>query len=172
MYIYCYVVEIPKKRDGWVKIHERDQIRPCFFQHLEFTEERPPPTGIPRLHLGRSSRIFSLVQELANCSPRTESCQPPVPHTAPELRVFFYPHPRPYSLILERVREEERERKINRLPLVRREKSISCLSDVASEDWTRNPGMCPEWALKPWPFSLQNDTPTNWATLARAELRF
>ena len=34
--------------------------------------------------------------------------------------------------------------------------------------WTRNLGMCPDWGSNPQPFGLQDNAPTNWATLARA----
>ena len=55
-------------------------------------------------------------------------------------------------------RKRERERNINV-----REKHWS-----VTWDQTHNLGMCPDQKLNPWPFSLWNNTPTNWATLARA----
>ena len=35
-------------------------------------------------------------------------------------------------------------------------------------DWTHNRGMFSDWELNLWPFSLEDDAPTNWATVARA----
>ena len=51
-----------------------------------------------------------------------------------------------------------RERNIDRLPLVRH----------LARDQTCNLGLCPHRESNPWPFSLQDNTPTKWATLARA----
>ena len=36
-------------------------------------------------------------------------------------------------------------------------------------DQTRSVGMCPEWELNSWSSSLPDNTPTNWATLDRAQ---
>ena len=56
--------------------------------------------------------------------------------------------------------------------------SISCLFiHVPSRDWTRNLGMCPDRESHPRPFGgactgqhvAQDNTPTNWATRARAK---
>ena len=55
-------------------------------------------------------------------------------------------------------REREQERNIDWLPIVH----------VQTGNSTGNIGMCPDWESNPWPFSLQDDTPTNWATVARA----
>ena len=52
--------------------------------------------------------------------------------------VFFNPHPRPNSLILE---GKEREGG--------RETSIGYLSHPPTGDRTHNPGMCPDWASRP-----------------------
>ena len=56
--------------------------------------------------------------------------------------------------------EEEGERNINV-----REK-LACALTV---NQTLNPGVCPDWESNPWPFGLQDNAPTNWATLARAQ---
>ena len=52
-----------------------------------------------------------------------------------------------------------------------REKYRSFVSHVYT-NWnqTDNPGMCPGQGSNLWPSSLWNNTPTNWGTLARAEL--
>ena len=75
----------------------------------------------------------------------------------------FYPHLRTFfSLLWERERESERH-------WCERETSIGWLLLCATtRDWTCNLGMCSDWQLNPWPFSLQEDAPTNWATPARA----
>ena len=41
-----------------------------------------------------------------------------------------------------------------------------------TRDWNHNLDMCPDWESNPQPFSLPGDTPTHWATLARAKLSF
>ena len=40
---------------------------------------------------------------------------------------------------------------------------------VPRRDWTQNLGMCPDQDSSLQPFSLRDDTPTNWATPARAK---
>ena len=54
------------------------------------------------------------------------------------------------------------ERNINWLPLI-------C---SLTGDWTRNLGMYPDWEWNPLRFGLLDDSPTNWATLARADSPF
>ena len=48
---------------------------------------------------------------------------------------------------------------------VEREKNIK-----PNQDWTHNLGICPDWELNARPCSLQDDTPTNRVTPARATL--
>ena len=78
---------------------------------------------------------------------------------------LFYPHLRTCFLILEGgeegeegVRESERERNIHEWPL----------THTPTGAWTQNLGLYPDRKLNLWPFSLQNNTPTKWATPARA----
>ena len=53
-----------------------------------------------------------------------------------------------------------------------RERSINWLPPVSTwtRDWTHNLGMSPDWKSNLQPYSLQDDAPTNWATLAMVRL--
>ena len=65
-----------------------------------------------------------------------------------------------FVCLFERERKEQRERNICQLPSV-------CTLTMGQ---TCNLGMCPDWESNPQPFGLWDDTPTNWAILARAHL--
>ena len=66
----------------------------------------------------------------------------------------------------EREREQEREREWV-------SSSIGCLPVLTlTRDWTHTLGMCPDQGYALWPFGLGDDTPTNWATLTRAQSHF
>ena len=80
--------------------------------------------------------------------------------TKPKHVSFFSPHPRTHLLILEREegREGERERNIDRLPVVL----------TATGDLAHNPGMYPDWESNLWLLGLQDDPPTTQATQTRA----
>ena len=70
-----------------------------------------------------------------------------------------YPHPRTCLLIFrERGREGEREGEKHCLPLI----------GPPTRDQTPNLCMCSDLESNLQPFGLQDDTPTNWATVARA----
>ena len=69
-----------------------------------------------------------------------------------------------FSLLIEREERREKERETSM-----RETSIGCLLVWAwTRDWTYNLGMCPDQESNLRPFGLWDDTPTNWATQARA----
>ena len=92
-----------------------------------------------------------------------------LPSKGRKILIFFNPYLRTCLLILERRegRESERggqnhqcERNTDHLPL----------KHTLTRDQTLNLGMCRESNL--WPFILQDDALTNWATLAGAEKFF
>ena len=81
---------------------------------------------------------------------------------------------------LERGREEEREgeeggrerEKEREKQLCEKETSIRYLDGLPlvhtpTRDQTHSLGMCPDWESNLQPFGLQDDAPTNWATLAK-----
>ena len=70
--------------------------------------------------------------------------------------LFIYPHLRKFFHCFERQGERERERALYRCE---RETSIGCLLLCTPT---------PDQELHPQPFSLQDDTPANWSTPARA----
>ena len=75
----------------------------------------------------------------------------------------------------QRGREGKREGEKHRSEKHRSKKHqsiASCVRKHAQPDQGPNHilGMCPDWELNPGPFSLQDNAPTNWATLARADL--
>ena len=99
------------------------------------------------------------------------------------LCLFFYPHSRTFSpLLLKRGREKrgqgerERERERGRGRERRREKH-QCdretsfghpLKCTMTRDQTHKAGKCPDWELNLSLFGPWDDSPTNWATPARA----
>ena len=91
----------------------------------------------------------------------------PSPSPSPSFSFFFFffSHPRTCLLILERGEGKEKEREIN--IIVRGNINWLPLIYSPTRDQTCNLVMCPNQKLNPQPFSLWDDAPTNWATLAR-----
>lgn len=67
----------------------------------------------------------------------------------------------------ERVRERERKRNIG----CESKTLIGCLLCALTGDWNCNLGMCSDYELNMWPFSVWDYIPSNWTTLARAMFR-
>ena len=89
-------------------------------------------------------------------------------------KILCYPQPKTFFSILFRERgrvgEIERETERERCD---RETSIGCLLICSlTGNRTLNLGICPDQELNPWPFSLRDKAPTNWATPARDLLLF
>ena len=77
-----------------------------------------------------------------------------------------------WGFFFESERERQTDRQIERKKETHqceRETSTGCfLTHPPTGNWTATWGMCPDQESNLWPFALQNDEPTNWATLARA----
>ena len=91
--------------------------------------------------------------------------------TSTRKKTCFYPHPKTVFHCFEREREggkpgEEKERNIN----VREKYQLVAFWTCPTEDWTCNPGICPDQELNPQPFGAQDDTPTNQDTSAMARI--
>ena len=93
----------------------------------------------------------------------------------PSFLHFFILHPRIYHWFQRKRKGEgewvggrEREKKH------RCERTINQLPPkwAVTGDWTCNLGMCPNQESNPWPFGLQDNTPTNWAIPTRVNIFF
>ena len=80
------------------------------------------------------------------------------------LFIHCYLHLGTCSLISERGERKEKERETS---MWARNTNQLPLAQALIRDQTCNPGTCPDWELNLWHFDLQDNAPTNWATLIK-----